>query len=160
MLIARLGPSFHQRAETSKWGAGPCATVALVASNAPRATLDVWLGSFVVYHPKSKVSLNAIRRRPLAAYALIELEITNMDGMAPYVAAVSDTVTSHGGRYLVRPGPMNVVEGGVGEFPMKVVLEFPSMATAEAWYNSPEYQAILPHRLANSNGNFIWIEGV
>ena len=70
----------------------------------------------------------------MAAYALIELEITNMEGLAPYVAAVSDTLAAHGGRYLVRPGPMEVVEGGVGDYPTKVVLEFPSMAAAH-WVN-------------------------
>ena len=95
----------------------------------------------------------------MAAYALIELEIMNMDGMGPYMAAVSDTIGNHGGKYLVRAGDMEVVEGGIGEYPVKVVLEFPSMAAGKEWYNSAEYQAILPHRLANSNGNFVWVKG-
>jgi uncharacterized protein (DUF1330 family) len=95
----------------------------------------------------------------LAAYALVELDVTNLDGMAPYMAAVSDTIASHGGKYLVRAGQMEVAEGGLGEYPTKVVLEFPSMEAARAWYDSPEYQAILPHRLASSKGNFVWVEG-
>ena len=95
----------------------------------------------------------------MAVYALIELEVTNMDGIGPYLTAVSDTITSHGGRYLVRAGNTEVVEGGPGEYPLKVILEFPSMETAKNWYNSPEYQKILPHRTANSKSNFIWAEG-
>ena len=95
----------------------------------------------------------------MAAYALIELEVTNLDGMAPYMATVSDTIASHGGKYLVRAGQTQVAEGGVGEYPTKVVLEFPTMEAARAWYDSPEYQAILPHRLANAKGNFVWVEG-
>lgn len=95
----------------------------------------------------------------MAVYALIELQITNADGLGPYVAAVSDTITSHGGKYLVRAGNTEVVEGGLGEYPVKVILEFPSMDAAKNWYNSPEYQAILPHRTANSKGNFVWAEG-
>ena len=95
----------------------------------------------------------------MAVYALVELEITNMDGMGPYMASVSDTIANHGGKYLVRAGNAEIVEGGLGEYPVKVVLEFPSMDAAKSWYNSSEYQAILPHRTANSNCNFIWVEG-
>ena len=95
----------------------------------------------------------------MAAYALIELEVINMDGLAPYMAGVSDTITNHGGKYLVRAGVTEVVEGGLGEYPLKVVLEFPSMAAAKLWYNSAEYQAILPHRTANAKCNFVWAEG-
>ena len=95
----------------------------------------------------------------MAAYALIELEITSMDGIGPYMAAVSDTIATHGGKYLVRAGNTEVVEGGLGEYPVKVVLEFPSMDAAKNWYNSAEYQAILPYRRTNSKGNFVWAEG-
>lgn len=95
----------------------------------------------------------------MAVYALIELEITSRDGMGPYLAAVSETITNHGGKYRVRGGSAEIVEGGLGEYPIKVILEFPSMDTAKNWYGSAEYQAILPHRLANSNGNFVWLEG-
>ena len=96
----------------------------------------------------------------MAVYALIELEITNMVGMGPYVQAVSETIAAHGGKYLVRAGDTEVIEGGRGEYPVKVILEFPSMSAAKGWYNSPEYQAILPHRMNNSKANFIWAEGV
>lgn len=95
----------------------------------------------------------------MAVYALVELKITNMDGMGPYMASVSDTIANHGGKYLVRAGNTEIVEGGLGEYPVKIVLEFPSMEAAKSWYNSVEYQAILPHRIANSNGNFVWVEG-
>ncbi len=95
----------------------------------------------------------------MTVYALIELEITSMDGMGPYMASVSDTVANHGGKYLVRAGNTEIVEGGLGKYPVKVVLEFPSMDAAKKWYNSADYQAILPHRLASSKGNFVWAEG-
>lgn len=96
----------------------------------------------------------------MTVYALVELEITNMEGIAPYLQAVSDTIAAHGGKYLVQAGNTEVVEGGLGEYPLKVILEFPSMAAAKGWYNSPQYQAILPHRLKNSKCNFVWAEGV
>lgn len=96
----------------------------------------------------------------MPAYAIIELEITNMGAMKPYFEKVSDTIAAHGGKYLVRAGVTEIVEGGPGQYPVKVVLEFPSMAAAKIWYSSPEYQAILPFRLDNAKGNFIWAEGV
>jgi uncharacterized protein (DUF1330 family) len=48
-----------------------------------------------------------------------------------------------------------------GEMPGQrtVVIEFPDRATAEAWYNSPAYQKILPIRLANSTGAMIIVDG-
>ncbi len=95
----------------------------------------------------------------MTTYALIELEIMNPGGFDPYIAAVSDTIAKHGGKYLVRGGQIEVVEGSASEYPMKVVLQFPSMEAAKGWYNSAEYQAILPNRLENSRGNFIWVEG-
>ena len=96
----------------------------------------------------------------MTVYALIELEITNMDGMRPYLEAVPATIATHGGKYLVRAGSTEVAEGALGEYPVKVVLEFSSMAAAKGWYDSAEYQAILPHRTKNSKCNFVWAEGV
>jgi uncharacterized protein (DUF1330 family) len=96
----------------------------------------------------------------MPAYALVELSIFNRDKMSPYLTAVGDTITAHGGRYLVRPGNVEVVEGTLGQYPLKVVLEFPDMIAARQWYDSPEYQAILPNRLEHSEGNFLLVEGV
>jgi uncharacterized protein (DUF1330 family) len=96
----------------------------------------------------------------MAVYALVELEITNMDGMAPYIKSVPGTVAAHGGKYLVSAGTTDVVEGSLGQYPIKVVLEFASMAAARGWYNSPEYQALLPYRTRHSKSNFVWVNGV
>ena len=96
----------------------------------------------------------------MAAYALVELEITNLDGLWPYIEAVRATIAAHGGRYLVSAGITEVAEGSLGQYPVKVVLEFSSIAAGKGWYNSVEYQTILPHRTKNSKCNFVWAEGV
>ncbi|HTO56698.1 MAG TPA: DUF1330 domain-containing protein [Pseudomonadales bacterium] len=96
----------------------------------------------------------------MTVYALVELEVTDMAGMGPYMEAVPGTVAAHGGKYLVRAGKTEVVEGGLGEYPLKVILEFRSMDAAKRWYDSAEYRAILPHRQKNSKCNFVWVEGV
>ena len=95
----------------------------------------------------------------MAAYFVVELEITNQAGMAPYAAAVPATVAQYGGRYLARGGAIELIEGGP-EPKRIVILEFADAAAIKRWYNSPEYQKILPIRLANSRGRALIVEGV
>ena len=96
----------------------------------------------------------------MTAYAMVEITVNNNDGMGPYREKVADTVTAHGGKYLVLGGATEVMEGNIGQHPTKVLLEFPSMDAARDWYNSPEYQEILPARLESATANFVLVEGV
>ncbi len=41
-----------------------------------------------------------------------------------------------------------------------IMVEFPTMEEARAWYNSPAYQAALPHRLAAADYRAILVEGI
>ena len=96
----------------------------------------------------------------MAAYAIAELTIIDRDKMADYIKKVPATITDHNGRYLTRGGNTEVLEGSLGEHPVKVILEFPSMDAARDWYNSAAYQAMLPDRLAATKMNFYLVEGV
>jgi uncharacterized protein (DUF1330 family) len=91
-------------------------------------------------------------------YLVAELEVTNMEGYQEYRRQVSAVVAAYGGRYLVRAGEAKLLEGDGGPGRM-VVLEFDSPERALEWYNSPEYQAILPHRLRNATGRAICVAG-
>jgi uncharacterized protein (DUF1330 family) len=95
----------------------------------------------------------------MPAYFVAELETTNPAGMEPYRAAVAATIAQYGGRFLTRGGATELLEGGP-EPKRIVILEFPDIAAAKRWYNSPEYQKILPMRLANSTGRAFIVEGV
>jgi len=97
----------------------------------------------------------------MAFYVVWAAEITIRPGFQPYVGAVGDTIAQPGGRYLVRGASANpkLIEGGP-EPKVIVILEFPDAASYERWYNSPEYQKILPHRLQNSKGRLFTLEGV
>jgi uncharacterized protein (DUF1330 family) len=80
-----------------------------------------------------------------------------------YRDQVMATLTPFGGRFLSRGGAWQQVEGNpIGETAKRrfVMLEFPSVAKARAWYDSPAYQAILPLRLRNMDGSAVIIEGV
>ena len=102
----------------------------------------------------------------MTVFAIVELQITNLSAMAPYMLAVPETIAAHGGTYLVRPTPDQIAgnaelaEGGPDDYPVKVIIEFPNMAAGQRWYDSAEYQAILPYRTGNSAGKFVWVEGV
>ena len=93
----------------------------------------------------------------MAAYFVVELDVTDRAGMEPYAAAVPATIAQYGGRYLTRGGATELIEGGPQ--PKRIViLEFADAATLKRWYNSPEYQKILPGRLANSTSRAFIVE--
>jgi uncharacterized protein (DUF1330 family) len=95
----------------------------------------------------------------MPAYFVVELEVTNPTGMEPYRAAVPATLAQYGGRYLTRGGATQLIEGGP-EPKRIVILEFADTAAVKRWYDSAEYQKILPIRLATSTGRAFIVEGV
>ena len=95
----------------------------------------------------------------MPAYYVAEVEITNPAGFQPYGAAVGATLEQYGGRYLTRGGSTELIEGGP-EPKRIVILEFADTAAVKRWYESPEYQKILPLRLNNSTGRGFIVEGV
>ena len=95
----------------------------------------------------------------MPAYFVAENEITNQAGMEPYRAAVAATLEQYGGRFLTRGGATELIEGGP-EPKRVIILEFADKEAVKRWYNSPEYQKILPARLDNSTGRAFIVEGV
>jgi len=94
----------------------------------------------------------------MPAYFVAEIDVTDPEGYAPYAAAAGASVAQYGGKPIVRGGNAQLVEGGPE--PKRVVItEFPDIEAARRWYRSPEYQAILPIRLANSRGRVFIVEG-
>ena len=94
----------------------------------------------------------------MAAYVIAEVEITNPEGYKEYTAHVPATIAKYGGRFLVRGGAAEVLEG---EWPQKrrVIIEFASLEAARRWWNSPEYEKPKAMRRANSSGRLILLEG-
>jgi uncharacterized protein (DUF1330 family) len=95
----------------------------------------------------------------MPAYFVVELEIANQEAMEPYRAAVPATIAQYGGRFLTRGGATELIEGGP-EPKRIVIVEFADKAAFTRWYDSPEYQKILPGRLDNSTGRAFVVEGV
>ena len=94
------------------------------------------------------------------AYAIAHVTMINLEKFTEqYASKVEETIKAFGGMFLVRGGNVSYTEGEeLGD--LNVVVEFPDIASALAWNNSDEYQAILPGRTQNAITNFIIIDGV
>lgn len=94
----------------------------------------------------------------MACYTVGHITVHDPENYKNYAAQVPATIEAHGGKYLVRGGHATDVEG---EMPgdRHVVVEWPDRATAEGWYNSDEYQKILPIRLGASKGVMTIVDG-
>lgn len=95
----------------------------------------------------------------MAAYLYGSIEITDTIAYAEYREKVPAVVAAFGGRFLVRGGALEVLEGEANPRRM-VILEFPDMARLQAFYRSPEYQPLIALRQRASTGHLIAVEGV
>ena len=99
----------------------------------------------------------------MSAYVIFDVGPSDREAMQPYLDKAWDTVTAHGGKVLALTSNIDVRESthGPGWKPARVlIIEFASMDAARGWYESPEYQAILPIRLKASKDNMVIVEGV
>lgn len=94
----------------------------------------------------------------MAAYLIAEVRITDPERYKDYQAVTPGTIEKYGGRFVVRGGNPQPVEGN-WQPERVVVVEFDDMETAKAWYNSPEYQAVVGVRHEASEGRVIMVEG-
>lgn len=95
----------------------------------------------------------------MTAYALAHLYDPNInDEVLDYMERIQGTMDPFGGRFLVHGATVEVREG---EWPGTVVIiEFPDIEAARAWYESPAYQEILPQRTDHIRGAAILVDGV
>ncbi|MGW7453052.1 DUF1330 domain-containing protein [Streptomyces sp. NPDC054787] len=95
----------------------------------------------------------------MTAYAIAHIrpETVNVDVLR-YIEEIQPTMDPFGGRFLVHGAEVEVMEG---PFPGTVVMiGFPDIEKARAWYASPAYQEILPLRTDHIAGEVILVEGV
>jgi len=95
----------------------------------------------------------------VAAYVISEVETRDPDAMDRYRALAADSIAHYGGRYLVRGGAIETLEGGWAPSAI-VVVEFDTADQARAWYSSPEYAQALHERWAALARRLIVVEGV
>ena len=95
----------------------------------------------------------------MTAYILVDIEVTDPERYAIYKEMAGPTLAPYGGRYIVRGGAVEQLEGDwkTSRF---VVVEFPSVERAKAWLESPEYHDARALRHATARSKMIVVEGV
>ena len=94
----------------------------------------------------------------MAAYVIGEIEVMDQGAYEEYRKQVPATVAKYGGRFIVRGGKAETLEGGWS--PKRIVaLEFPSVEQAQKWYRSSEYAPLIKLRQRASRGKLILVEG-
>ena len=87
----------------------------------------------------------------MAAYVIVDIEITDQSIYEQYKKMVPSSIAAYGGKYLARGGACETLEGSW--LPKRlVILEFESMARAKQWWESQEYSDAkgLRHKCANT----------
>ena len=90
-------------------------------------------------------------------YWIAHVDVSDDEGYKPYAAANQAIFKKFGGRFVVRGGKSELMEGKSRS--RHVVIEFPDYATALACYRSPEYQENIKRRLPHSAADLLIIEG-
>jgi uncharacterized protein (DUF1330 family) len=95
----------------------------------------------------------------MAAYVLVNIEVLDPAQYAKYREAAPASIAAYGGRYLIRGGAVEALEGFW--HPKRfVMLEFPDRARARAWWNSPEYAEAKALRQSCAKAELVIVEGV
>jgi len=95
----------------------------------------------------------------MAAYLIVNIDVTDPEKYAEYVKVVPATIAAYGGKYIVRGGAAEKLEGG-WEPKRVVILEFESTERARQWWNSDEYRGPKVLRRRASAGDIVLVEGV
>ncbi|MDF3052227.1 MAG: hypothetical protein K0S19_332 [Geminicoccaceae bacterium] len=95
----------------------------------------------------------------MSAYVILDVEVKDTEAYARYRELGPPAVAAYGGRYLVRGGVVESLEGSW--LPSRcVILEFPTLEAARAWWASSEYAAAKALRQASTRTEMILVEGV
>jgi uncharacterized protein (DUF1330 family) len=95
----------------------------------------------------------------MAVYVVVDIDVHDPDRYEAYKRLAAPTVEAYGGKYLVRGGAVEILEG---EWQPKrlVVLEFPTVDQATEWWSSEDYAPAKKIRHETANTNMILVQGV
>ena len=96
----------------------------------------------------------------MAAYLVVDITaIHDEQTYARYRSQVSSGLEAAGGRYLVRGGDVEVIEGDWRPGRM-VIVRFDSMEAAQRWWASPEYEPLRQLRQTSASTNMVLVQGL
>lgn len=95
----------------------------------------------------------------MPAYILVDIDIHDPGTYEKYKTLAPPSIAAYGGRYLARGGATEALEGSWTPKRL-VILEFPSMERARAWWSSPEYAEAKQMRNAAARSKMLLLEGL
>ena len=95
----------------------------------------------------------------MTCYAIATLNIHDREGYAPYQEGFMNIFSRYRGRMLSVDEEPQTLEGE-WNYTRTVLIEFPNKVDLLAWYESPDYQDLMKHRLAASSGNVVIVEAL
>ncbi len=95
----------------------------------------------------------------MAAYLIAEVEVKDPETYEEYRRQVGSTIEKFDGRFIIRGGATEVLEGQWKPRRL-VVLEFPDMDTLKQWYDSDEYRGLKEIRQRVASSNVMAVQGV
>lgn len=96
----------------------------------------------------------------MPAYVISEVKVLEEDLIGRYRALAQASIKKYGGRYLVRAGALELIEGQRDKDMQYIIVEFPSMQRARQWYASPEYaEALKVRQLGALDRTLVFLEG-
>jgi uncharacterized protein (DUF1330 family) len=94
----------------------------------------------------------------MTVYTIAHIDVHDSEEYARYAELAGPAVAKFGGIFLARGGETVVMEGLARA--RNVIIQWPDMDTAKAFYNSPEYQKALSHGLPAADRDYMFVEGV
>lgn len=91
-------------------------------------------------------------------YLIGEIDVQDAEQYASYTAQTPAVIARHGGKFVVRGGAWEALEGPPPQGRV-VVIEFPSLEAARTFYQSADYQPLIPIRQSASSGRLFLVEG-
>jgi len=104
-------------------------------------------------------AIRAQQPKVAPGYVIAEVEVNDTAAFAKYAAAVPGTLAPFNAKYLIRAGKIHAVEGDAPKQRF-IVIAFDSVEKAQAWEDSPAYEAIKPIRHASAHSRVFIAEGV
>ena len=95
----------------------------------------------------------------MKVYLIVHIEVTNPELMEKYRELVPKIVAKYQGKYLVRGGDSEILEGDYFKHRI-VLLEFPSRQQANNFYNSEDYAPLKMLRIEAGNNSIVLVEGI
>jgi uncharacterized protein (DUF1330 family) len=95
----------------------------------------------------------------MAGYVIVEIEVTDPVGYEEYKKLAGATVAKYGGKYIVRGGASETLEGN-WQPKRIVILEFESVQRAKEWLNCAEYHEPRKMRHRTAKTNMVVVEGI